>query len=184
MPRKIQFETIRKSSPKNAIGFSEIIAERKLIKTQIKLLHIAAFDRDLKKIRSARQGISEIKLTDFYLSSEQNLVVPIQERITKRKNNYRDLASSYLVYLSYLYNIDLFNLYENDPIVFYEIILSLNLSNDIKRSLFILLQNREDTYFTAYLDGLNTPEYREQLEDDKKRLSRELKKVSSDTFKP
>jgi len=95
----------------------------------------------LKKIRSARQGISEIILTDFYLSSEQNLVVPIQERIAKRKNNYRDLASSYLVYLSYLYNIDLFNLYENDPIVFYEIILSLNLSNDIKRSLFILLQN-------------------------------------------
>lgn len=175
MPRKIQFETIRNTSPKNAIGFPEIIAERKLIKTQIKLLHIAAFDRDLKRIRSARQGIDEIKLTDFYLSSEQNLVVPIKKRITRRKNNCHTLAASYLVYLSYLYNIDFLKLYRNDPLVFYQTILSLNLSDDLKQSLFILLQNREETYFSTYLDSLNTPEYREQLEDDKKRLIRELK---------
>lgn len=175
MIKKLALETITGNCPPNVISFAEIIAERKILKTRLKLLHIAAFDRDLIKINSDKKDLKSLSLDNFYLTPENSLVVPVSIVEANQNPKSKTLLRSYLIYLSYLYNIDFLNLFYNHPTIFYKTIFSLNISEDIKQSLFFIIRDREGSYFSKFIDDLNTHTYRESLEEDKKRLMRELK---------
>jgi len=77
----------------------------------------------------------------------------------------------------YLYNIDFKRLYEASPTIFYKTIMSLNLSEDIKQSLFSLLSGKVSDSFCNHLGTISTPEFREGLEVDKRKLNRLLKEM-------
>ncbi len=174
MPPKIKLETITNHIPDSSINLQKVIEERQIIKTQLKLLHIATFERDLAKLHAQKLSLSSIGIPDFYFTKNRELIVPVESKIVTA-NDGKLTLETYLIYLSYLYNIDFVSLYKNNPTIFYKTIMSLNLSDEIKQNLFSLLQGIDSPNFGYHLDSLSTPEFRECLEMDKKRLARELK---------
>lgn len=169
MPNIPPLEVITKDIPKNTTGFDKVIKERKLLKTKVKLIHIALFDKDLRNINNEGFDIEGLCLEDFKLTSESNLVVPIYNKIvlSKEKNS---LLDSYLIYLSYLYNIDLVSLYKSDYHMFYKIIINIELPVEIKINLFELIKYHTGEYFSNNVESLNSAEYREKIHQDEKKI--------------
>lgn len=171
MPNIPSLEVIKKDIPENTTGLDKVIKERKLLKTKVKLIHIALFDKDLKNLNNEEFDIEGLCLEDFRLTSESNLIVPIYNKIISSKER-SSILKSYLIYLSYLYNIDLVSLFKNDYHLFYEIIISLELPVEIKMNLFELIKYHTGDYFSDNIEILNSAEYREKIYQDEKRIRR------------
>lgn len=161
---------------KNTTTFYEMIKERKLLKTKIKLMHINSFDHDLKTLFFRKLDLEAFGFPDFHITEEKCLLVPIKNRIISLTNNQKTLLKSYLIYLSYLYQINFFQILKQNPNYFYHLIFDLHIPEDIKQNLFFLLNGATAPYFSDNLELLNTHLYREQLEEDKKILTRILTK--------
>lgn len=135
----------------------------------MKLLHISLFDNDLKTLKAKKLSIKDLSLDDFYLTSTLNLISPIEDKIIPMESN-KNIIDSYLIYLSYLYNIDLVNIYYYNYKLFYEIFINLNLPSSIKMSLFDLRKYNEAPYFSDNTYMLDNPFYRETIKEDEKKL--------------
>lgn len=175
MSQKLKLETITNSSPAAGVSLDKIIAEKRIIKTRLKLLHIAAFERDLFKLHAKKLSLSSIEIPDFHLTKSHELVVPVESKIIEYNDEEKITLESYLIYLSYLYNVDFMLLYQKNPTIFYKTIMSLSIDENIKQSLFALLRGKASISFYNHLDAISTSEFREALELDKRKLARELK---------
>ena len=60
MPEIPELKVITKSNLENDTSLEEIIKERRLLKTKIKLLHIISFDKDLKSLNHVFLNGSQI----------------------------------------------------------------------------------------------------------------------------
>ena len=169
MPEIPELKVITKSSLENDTSLEEIIKERRLLKTKIKLLHIISFDKNLKSLNSEGLDIRDLRIADFRLTPTYGLYAPIYNKIGDLTCASDSKLRSYLIYLSYLYNIDLLTLYQENFPLFYEIIISIELPVDIKMNIFSLKKYNDGFYFSDVSEELNSAEYREQqLVDDKK----------------
>lgn len=169
MPEIPELKVITKSSLENDTSLEEIIKERRLLKTKIKLLHIISFDKDLKSLNSGGLDIRDLRIADLRLTPTYGLYAPIYSKISDLTDTSDSKLRSYLIYLSYLYNIDLLTLYQENFPLFYEIIISIELPVDIKMNIFSLRKYNDGFYFSDISSELNSAEYREQqLVDDKK----------------
>lgn len=169
MPEIPELKVITKSSLENDTSLEEIIKERRLLKTKIKLLHIISFDKNLKSLNSEGLDIRDLRIADFRLTPTYGLYAPIYNKISDLTCASDSKLRSYLIYLSYLYNIDLLTLYQENFPLFYEIKISIELPVDIKMNIFSLKKYNDGFYFSDVSEELNSAEYREQqLVDDKK----------------
>ena len=169
MPEIPELKVITKSNLENDTSLEEIIKERRLLKTKIKLLHIISFDKDLKSLNSGGLDIRDLRIADLRLTPTYGLYAPIYSKISDLTDTSDSKLRSYLIYLSYLYNIDLLTLYQENFPLFYEIIISIELPVDIKMNIFALRKYNDGFYFSDASSELNSAEYREQqLVDDKK----------------
>ncbi len=169
MPEIPELKVITKSNLENDTSLEEIIKERRLLKTKIKLLHIISFDKDLKSLNSGGLDIRDLRIADLRLTPTYGLYAPIYSKISDLTDTSDSKLRSYLIYLSYLYNIDLLTLYQENFPLFYEIIISIELPVDIKMNIFSLRKYNDGFYFSDISSELNSAEYREQqLVDDKK----------------
>lgn len=148
------------------------IERKSLLKTKLKLLQIEQFDRDLRVLHEHNLSLSHIGLEDFNLNKFHNLFVPIMDRIIplKEKNNIK--LKSYLIYLSYLYNYNFLECLKN-PNHLYRTIFSLEIEEELKQSLFRLLNQEEALYFSDYMDALRNLDFRERLIKDRIRLNKQ-----------
>lgn len=169
MPNLPSLNVITKESPENTTSLERIIKEKRLLKTQIKLIHIALFDKDLKKLNKEGYDIAGLSLKDFQLTQDSNLIVPVYNRIISNIES-NNILESYLIYLSYLYNIDLITLYRTNYHLFYEIILSIELPAAIKMNIFELIKYHTGEYFSDNIESLNNAKYREKINIDERRL--------------
>lgn len=163
-------EVITKNAPIDSVSLDQIIKERRLLKTKVKLIHISLFDHDLQTLNKEGLGIETLRLNDFRLTTENNLIVPIYSKIIPQSSN--KILESYLIYLSYLYYIDLLTMYKTNYKLFYKIFLSINLPPKIKMDLFELIKYQDGNYFSSNIELLNNAEIRENIDEDKKRLRR------------
>lgn len=166
-------EVITKDVPENTTSLDRIIETQKLLKIKIKLIHISLFDHDLKSLNKANYDLKSLYLYDFRLTKESNLVVPIYSRIIPSPES-KNILESYLIYLSYLYNLNLVEIYSKNYHLFHNIIINLDLPVEIKINLFELIKYHKGKYFSDHLKRLNTDEYREKIYQDSKRI-RQLK---------
>ena len=81
-----------------------------------------------------------------------------------------------MIYLSYLYSFDFLRLYEEDENELWQVIEGLNISQNIKDSLYSLLMNQESPYFSEFAEQLNNPEFREMQRLDKLILHRKCQR--------
>lgn len=156
------------------IDLTRFIKERRLLKTKIKLIHIYLLDQDLITLAKNNLTINNLKLEDLYLTSDQCLIAPIKDKIIPFKPTDLKLIS-YLIYLSYLYNIDFITIFDQDPYNLWTIISKLHLSPNIKKNLFYLITANKGAYFSTFMEELNNPEYRNNLKEDALTLTRECK---------
>lgn len=155
------------------ITLKRFIEERRLLKTKVKLLHILLLDDDILSLEKEGYTISSLTLDDLYLTEDAHFIAPIKNRIVTSKENNLKLKT-YLIYLSYLYNLDFFKIYQEDAKTLWELISKLHISKNIKDNLYLLICNNEGEYFSRYLEELNNPEYRGALRDDKLILQRSV----------
>lgn len=171
MPEIPSLGVIIRNSPKNTTSLDKIIAERRLLKTKVKLLHIALFDNDLRTLNEKGLFVKDLSLADFRLTDTRELVVPIYDKIITDIES-KNILESYLIYLSYLYNIDLLTIFKNDYHLFYEIIISIDLPPQIKMNIFELIKYNTGAYFSDNIELLNSAEIREKITQDERRLRR------------
>jgi len=163
---KLQVITTHKTSVNT---WKNMIERKSLLKTKLKLLQIEQFDRDLKTLHENHLNLPSFNLEDFHLNSSHNLFVPLKDKIIPSQEKESTILRSYLIYLSYLYN---YNFVENmkNPNDLYRTIFSLGINEEIKQSLFRLLNKEEDAYFSDYIDDLSNSEFRESLRADRLKL--------------
>ena len=161
-----------KKDIKNIKSLKEIIAERKLLKTELKLQHIVYLDRDLKILNDNNLSLKNIDLESIYLTENYELYAPISDRIITKKSNDKIKLTSYLIYLSYIYNYDFLEVYNKDIYTFYKIIICLNINEKVKQSIFNLIDDLPAKYFSEHLMHLNNAIYKEDLYNDKLILKR------------
>ena len=157
------------------ITLKQFIEEKRLLKTKVKLLHILLLEQDIKELENKSLTLKSLGLNDLYLTRNAHLIVPVEDLIIPyEKNNLR--LSTYLVYLSYLYEIDLLTIYEEDPEFLCKILSKLQISGSIKANLYNLMKNNEGECFEKHLEELNSSLYRDSLREDKLLLQRSVKK--------
>lgn len=161
----------------NIKSLKEVIEEQTILKTQLKLMHIFYLDQYLIRLNETGYSLSDISLEDIYLTQEHQLYYSHKDKIIKGELSNEIKLKSYLLYLSYLYNIDFLQIYKINSNYLFEIILSLNISENIKQNIYLLLNNIPSPYFSEDIEDLNNHEYRESLPIDKKRLIKELKQM-------
>lgn len=177
MPEIPELKVITKSNLENDTSLEEIIKERRLLKTKIKLLHIISFDKDLKSLNSGGLDIRDLRIADLRLTPTYGLYAPIYSKISDLTDTSDSKLRSYLIYLSYLYNIDLLTLYQENFPLFYEIIISIELPVDIKMNIFALRKYNDGFYFSDISSELNRAEYREQQLKDELNIRELIKNV-------
>lgn len=161
----------------NTITFDKMIEERKVLKPQIKLMHILSFDKELQLLHQNGFDLESMNLNDFHLTEKYLLIVPLAERIIPLKENSKTKLKSYLIYLSYLYNTNFLEIYYKNPNYLYNLLFGLNLNEEIKQNLFHLLNYKDAPFFSETMEVLNNASYREELHQDTIELSRKLAKV-------
>jgi hypothetical protein len=177
MPKILELKVITRSNVEGSTTLEEIIKERRLLKTKIKLLHIVSFDKDLKLLNKEGLDIRDLRIADFRLTPTYGLYAPIYNKIGDLRDNSDSKLRSYLIYLSYLYNIDLLTLYQENYPLFYEIIISIELPVDIKMNIFALRKYNDGFYFSDASSELNSAEYREQQSKDEQKIRELIKNV-------
>ena len=113
------------------INLKRFIAEKRLLKTKVKLLHILLLDEDIKDLNRERLTLSELNLEDLFLTKEMHLIVPVKDKIISGEIDKIKIRS-YFIYLSYLYNIDFLSIYEQDKELLWDLISRLQISDNIK----------------------------------------------------
>ena len=156
------------------INLKRFIAEKRLLKTKIKLLHILLLDEDIKDLSRERLTLSELNLEDLFLTEEMHLIAPVKDKIISEEINELKIRS-YLIYLSYLYNIDFLKIYKQDKALLWELISKIQISDNIKNNFYQLLATKKGEFFSNYLEELNNPEYRSKLREDQLILQRSVK---------
>ncbi len=155
-------------------NLKQVIEEKTLLKTKVKLLHILYFDQDLITLENEGLTILDLNLEDLYLTEGMHLIVPVADKIIPIKENDLKLRS-YLIYLSYLYNFDFLSLYFTDKALLWDLACKLQISTSIKENLYHLLKGEKRPYFSTYLEELNNAEYRDSLKEDTFLLQRSVK---------
>lgn len=156
------------------ITLKQFIEEKRLLKTKIKLLHILLLEQDIKELESKNLTLESLQLDDLYLTEGMHLIVPVEDKIIPfERNNLR--LTTYLVYLSYLYEMDLLTIYEKDPEFLWEMLSKLQINENIKMNLYSLIKNNKGETFEKYLEELNSSLYRDSLREDKLLLQRSVK---------
>ena len=156
------------------INLKRFIAEKRLLKTKIKLLHILLLDEDIKDLSRERLTLSELNLEDLFLTKEMHLIVPVKDKIISGEIDKLKIRS-YLIYLSYLYNIDFLGVYDQDKTLLWGLISKLQISDNIKNNFYQLLATKKGEFFSNYLEELYNPEYRSKLREDQLILQRSVK---------
>ena len=156
------------------ITLKKFIEEKRLLKTKVKLLHILLLDEDIKDLSRECLTLTNLNLEDLLLTEEMHLIVPVKDKIILGEIDELKLRS-YLIYLSYLYNIDFLSIYEQDKELLWDLISRLQISDNIKNNFYQLLTTRNGEFFSSYLEELNNPEYRSSLREDKLILQRSVK---------
>ena len=169
-PKNITKEELKKEG----MTLKRVIEEKKLIKTKLKLFHILQLEEDIISLNNEGLTLSKLDLEDVYLLEGMHLIVPAADKIIPLKEDNLKLQT-YLIYLSYLYNIDLFAIYKIDSEYLWEILSHLQISENIKRNIYSLLFMNRGEYFSTYIEDLNRSEYREELKKDIQILQRSVK---------
>ncbi len=151
--------------PNNAITLKRFIEQKRLLKTKLKLIHIQLLDEDIKQLEQENLTLLSLNLEDLYLTRNMHLIAPIENKIVPATDNNLKLQT-YLIYLSYLYNLNLIKLYQSDPHLLWNLIQSLQISMHIKQSFYTLLKENKGDYFSTYLEELNSPLYRIKQQED------------------
>lgn len=152
------------------ITLKEFIEEKRILKTKVKLMHIKLLDEEIKKLHQEGLTLSKLSLEDLILTPEFQLICTLKDKIIPSEHNDIKLRT-YFIYLSYLYNIDLLTLYEQDLTKLGLILSKLKLDREIKKNLYCLMSGSEGLYFSDCLEELNNSNYRE----DKLILQRSVK---------
>lgn len=152
------------------ITLKEFIEEKRILKTKVKLMHIKLLDEEIKKLHQEGLTLSKLSLEDLILTPEYQLICTLKDKIIPSEHNDIKLRT-YFIYLSYLYNIDLLTLYEQDLTKLGLILSKLKLDREIKKNLYCLMSGSEGLYFSDCLEELNNSNYRE----DKLILQRSVK---------
>ncbi len=169
-----KFKTICSNKTKEDISLQTFIDEKHLLKTKVKLLHIMHLDHDLKLLEAHNQTLSSLSLNDLFLTPRTTLISPVKNKIIPlTKNNLK--LSSYLIYLSYLYNFDFTRMYEQDAKYALSLIANLAISYHLKSNVLVLAKCDDTPYFSTYLEELNTSFYRENQRKDRLILQRSVK---------
>jgi len=169
---KPQLQVITDNVVKNKKCLKEIIEEKKLIKIKLKLIQIYYLDQDLIELDKYNLGINNFNLDNIYLTENLGLYVPLKKGIVYKDENDKTKLNSYLIYLSYLYNFNFFDLFLNKPGVFYQLICELNISERIKDNLLRLTATLPAEYFSKNIEELNNSIFRENLKEDELKLQR------------
>ncbi len=154
----------------DGITLKEFIEEKRILKTKVKLMHIKLLDEEIKKLHQEGLTLSKLSLEDLILTPEFQLICTLKDKIIPSEHNDIKLRT-YFIYLSYLYNIDLLTLYEQDLTKLGLILSKLKLDREIKKNLYCLMSGSEGLYFSDCLEELNNSNYRE----DKLILQRSVK---------
>lgn len=154
----------------DGITLKEFIEEKRILKTKVKLMHIKLLDEEIKKLHQEGLTLSKLSLEDLILTPEFQLICTLKDKIIPSEPNDIKLRT-YFIYLSYLYNIDLLTLYEQDLTKLGLILSKLKLDREIKKNLYCLMSGSEGLYFSDCLEELNNSNYRE----DKLILQRSVK---------
>lgn len=170
----IPVQTItREKRIEEGITLKRFVEEKRLLKTQIKLLHILYLDEDIISLNREGLTLSTLDLEDIYLTEEMHVIVPVANKIIAMKENDLKLRT-YLIYFSYLYNVNFLKIYENNPQLLWQLISKLQISERIKKNFYELLETNKGAYFSTYLEELNNAEYRSNLREDKLILQRSV----------
>lgn len=167
---------ITKTKDVEGMNLKTCIEKERLIKTKIKLLHILLLDQDLETLEQKKLTVSNLDLEDLYVTEELHFIAPIEEKIIPYEQNNIKL-STYLIYLSYLYNIDLIKVYDKDPYLLWHLLSNIQISENIKRNFYTLMIDQKGDYFSSFLSELNNHEFRENVRKDKKILQRVSRKL-------
>lgn len=170
---------ITKEKKIEGISLKTCIEKEMLLKTKIKLLHILLLDQDLETLKKEKLTLSSLNLEDLFLIEGMHLIAPVAEKIIPFEENNLKL-STYLIYLSYLYNINLITIYDKDPYLLWYLLSNTQISENIKRNFYTLMIDQEGKYFSSFLNELNNHEFRENVKKDRTILQR----VSRETFLP
>ena len=151
------------------VTLKEFIKERRLLKTKFKLMQIELLDKDIKNLNQEGLTLNNLNLENIWLTNSMQIVctaeiIPIEENHLK--------LTSYLIYLSYLYEIDLLSLDQNELGI---VLSKLKMPKEIKRNLYTLMSNGEGAYFSDCIETMNSSLYRENTKEDKLILQRSVK---------
>ena len=151
------------------VTLKEFIKERRLLKTKFKLMQIELLDKDIKNLNQEGLTLNNLNLENIWLTNSMQIVC-IAEIIPIEENHLK--LTSYLIYLSYLYEIDLLSLDQNELGI---VLSKLKIPQEIKRNLYALISNKEGAYFSDWIEAMNNPLYRESTKEDKLILQRSVK---------
>ena len=151
------------------VTLKEFIEERRKAKTKLKLMQIELLDKDIKNLNQEGLTLNNLNLENIWLTESLQIVCTAE--IIPIKENHLKLTS-YLIYLSYLYEIDLLSLDQNELGI---VLSKLKIPQEIKRDLYALISNKEGAYFSDWIEAMNNPLYRESTKEDKLILQRSVK---------
>lgn len=158
--------------PNDSVSLKKVIEEKRLLKTKVKLLQIKLLDQDLESLETRHLSLAPFDLEHLFLTPKHHLIC--ESLIIEKTSDLK--LKSYLIYLSYLYSFDFLRLYEEDENELWQVIEGLNISQNIKDSLYSLLMNQESPYFSEFAEELNNPEFREMQRLDKLILHRKCQR--------
>ena len=161
------------------VSLEELIKEKKLLKLKLKLMHIFYLEHDLVVLDRSNLTLSDIALKDIYLENKYLVVAPIKNRVIAKQNDYNIKLKCYLIYLSYIYNVNLFSYYENNRSLFNELMSLIKLNKHIKENLEALINNNKANFFYEYLEELNKNESLETIINDRFKLVKRLNEMSN-----
>lgn len=153
----------------SGVTLKKFIEERRLLKTKFKLMQIGLLDKDIKNLNQEGLTLDHLNLENIWLTEGLQMVCTAE--VILNEDNHLKLTS-YLIYLSYLYEIDLLSLDQNELGI---VLSNMKIPGEIKKNLYALMSNGEGTYFSDCIEAMNNPLYRENNKKDKLILQRSVK---------
>ena len=138
------------------VTLKQFIEEKRMLKTSIKVHHLLLLQQDINKLEQYGYTLREINLEDIIISPNYQFIVPLKDKIIPKEDDKISFRIK-LIALSYLYNINLLTLYEEDQIKEIDHLLEIG---DLK----------------SYLLSLNNPKGRERQFEQRLVLKRSVNK--------
>lgn len=148
----------------DTISLKQFIEERRLLKTKFKLMQIEVLDKNIKRLNENGYTLNNLNLETIWLTKSLQIICTAD--IIPYEENHLKLTS-YLIYLSYLYGIDLLSLNQNELGV---VLSKLKIPQVIKKNLYNLMMNNEGNYFSDCIETMNNSLYRENTKEDRRIL--------------